>query len=123
MPTVEQVSQDFELFKGNSKDLPVSVCDKAGAVVDITSATIRWWATEREVSGSVVIQKDIGSPGGITVTDAVNGKFTITIDPTDTKDLAGKFLYHEAEVLDNTGKPTTVMFGIIELRDSLISQL
>ncbi len=120
---VEQVSQDFELFKGNSKDLPIIVCDKAGARVDITGAAIRWWAAERESSGTVVIQKDIGSPGGIVVTDAVQGEFTITVDPADTKNLTGKFLYHEAEVLDNTGRPTTVMFGIITLRDSLISQI
>ena len=120
---VEQVSQDFELFKGDSKDLPVTVCDKNGDVVDITDATIRWWAGKREATGEVVIQKDIGSPGGIVITDAVGGKFTITLDPVDTINLTDKFLYHEAEILDNTGRSTTIMFGIIELRDSLISQI
>ena len=120
---MEQVSQDFELFKGDSKDLPVTVCDKNGDVVDITDATIRWWAGKREATGEVVIQKDIGSPVGIVITDAVGGKFTITLDPVDTINLTDKFLYHEAEILDNTGRPTTIMFGIIELRDSLISQI
>lgn len=53
--------------------------------------------------------------GGVSITDAANGKFTVTLAPADTKTLAVGTYYHEAEVTDSLGNVSTVTVGKVTL--------
>lgn len=109
------INQDVEMYAGDTKQLLVSVTTPTGGVVDLTGATIKYVA----VRGTApVIQKSTTS-GNIMVTDAVNGKYTIKLDPADTNALLGKYP-HESEVTDALGNVSTVLKGTLKVLQSYI---
>ncbi len=110
------MSEKIEFVSGDSKRLVVSVTDDNDTAVDLTGAVISWQLA-RSVYGSAEISKSVGS--GIAITDAVNGEFTVTLDPLDTDALEGDF-YHEAQVTDTLGDISTVFSGNITIIKDLI---
>lgn len=106
-------NQNLELYAGDSKYLDFIATDN-GAAVDLTGVTIKWVMKRFVSSASNDVYKDtIG--GGVSITDAANGKFTVTIAPSDTKTLAVGTYYHEAEVTDALGNVSTVTVGKVTL--------
>ena len=118
MTVVKLVPQDFELVSGNDKNLNFSVLDQDDVVVDLTGATIAWSMSRTNKSKSELIT--LLSPADITITDPVNGKFTVTIKDTDSEALQGGDYYHEARVTSTAGLKTTVAYGTVELLDNII---
>ena len=101
--------QDFSVYAGDDFDVVVTVKDANDALLDITGFTIDW-----SVNG--IVDKSVGS--GITMTDPVNGVFTIAIVPTDTAGKHGTYP-HAARCTDLVGKKSVVMEGNISIRQTV----
>jgi hypothetical protein len=108
---------DHTMVQGDTVSLDFAIVDDAGAVVDLTSATIRWQMA-RSVYAEPDLEKSIGD--GITVTDDEGGLFTVLLDDVDTIDLAGTF-YYEVEIIDGGGNVSTPKTGTISILPGLIS--
>ena len=108
-------AQDFEMRKGDTKILEFTVKDSDGAVVDITGATAKWEAAQAVTAST----KDIAK-SGISPSDATNGKFQVTISPSDTSSLNPGRFYHEAELTDASSRVITVAVGQMTLLEDLV---
>lgn len=85
-------TQDFTMVAGDTKYLDFTVRDPStGDAVAITSATISWKVYHSR-SRTVVLSKSTSA--GITLTDAANGVFRVTLDAADTISLAPKDYIH-----------------------------
>lgn len=109
-------NQNFEMFCGDTHELPVTVRDSSGALKDITGAAVAW-ALAKSVKCDPEFTKATGS--GIALTDPSNGLFTVTLNPADTLNLCPGDYYHEAEVTDSSGRVVTVMTGRVRLLPSI----
>jgi len=85
---------------------------------NLTGADPIKFSIAKELGCPVKVSKDLTD--GIVITDAVNGKFQVTLDPDDTADLDGNFIY-EAEVTDSVGDKQTVAQGDIIIGEDLIT--
>ena len=112
------MTSDFEMYAGDDKVIEVAVLDKTGVAVSIAGATIRWKAV-RSFGKTVAISKATGG-SGISITDAANGEFQITLTPANTASLKGSY-FHEAEVEFGDGKKSTVLQGRMVVNPILIS--
>jgi hypothetical protein len=111
--------QTVEMWKGDTLTLTIPVRDQDGAIVDLSGATARWWMGKNsKASGSdVYIQKTAS------IMEA-SGLYSLVVNivPGDTEDLAktGTF-YHEAEVIDSSGRVSTVTVGDFVLYPAIIT--
>jgi hypothetical protein len=110
---------DFTMVRGDTKRLEVTVRDEAGAIVNITSASIRWWMAKTVNATAFTLQKAVGS--GVTVVDAAAGRFDVLLVATDTRTLTPGAYYHECEVVDSGGQVSTVFRGALVLEKDLVS--
>ncbi len=114
----------FDMHRGDARVITFTVVDDKDVVVDITTATLLWVfskqdedASEPQPKGVALLTKSIGS--GITVTDAVNGEGEIALDSGDTVALTAQLDYYQELQITLSGKPTTIMFGVITLKKDL----
>ena len=102
--------QHFELVIGDDLVVTVTVQDEAGAVVDITGATINY---------------TLNTPTPVTlvgaITDAVNGVFTLTFADTDTAGIAAATYDHQCQMTDGPGLKSTIFEGKVRLKADLIT--
>ena len=110
------MATNFSMFAGDDKTIQVTVTDPDGDPVDLTSATIKWQAA-KSLGKASAISKSTSS--GITITDAANGEFEVTILDTDTDDLVGTY-QHEAEVTFTDGTKSTVLSGTMRINPVVI---
>lgn len=85
---------NLEGTRGDTNNYTGTVRDSAGAVVDLTGATLRFTAKLSHADGdndATTIRKTTGS--GITHTNAAQGAYRITLAPADTASLAATTLY------------------------------
>jgi hypothetical protein len=123
MPVGER--SDLEMFSGDDLDLVVTVVDEDEVVLDITTADpIRWRMSRLDSTtnfpsprGAAVVSKALAS--GITITSGISGILTIALDDVDTDDLRAGDYYHELEMV-LSGARTTVMYGVLTLREDLV---
>lgn len=114
------LNQDVFMRSGDTKKINfiVDELDSDGEVtgqVNLTGATIKWEAFD--TSGVEKISKDTAS--GITILDAVGGKFEVLLDPGDTAALEGRF-GHEAEMVDASGNVSTVSRGVLVIAKDFV---
>lgn len=112
------MATSFKTFAGDTKVVQITVLDADGDPVDITSATIKWQAA-RSLGKSPVITKATGG-SGVSITDAANGVFEVTLSGSDTEDLKGDY-YFEAEVTASDGTISTVIAGTMKVTPVLIA--
>lgn len=110
-------NQDFTIWIGETTNLPITTLDDAGAVVNITGATIDWVLKHHVLSDAVLITKATGG-NGIVLTDPTNGVFTVSLTPTETEVLGHGDYYHEAEITDTSLNENVVMTGTATLLPS-----
>lgn len=110
--------QDFELLSGNDKDLNFVHRNQDGLVVDITGATIVWALANSPLSKSRIITYT--SPTNVTITDALAGKYTVSIQDTDTEPLPPGEYYHEVRLTSAAGKKHTAAYGMVFVRRNVI---
>lgn len=109
--------RDFRMVSGDSATLSMTARDLSDAVVDLTGGTLRW-ELHAKGCGDADVSKATGG-SGITVTDADDGTFTVTLDPGDTTDLRGEYL-HEAQFTSAGGAVTTVVRGRLTIIDDIV---
>ncbi|MCA0754921.1 hypothetical protein KP806_07650 [Paenibacillus sp. N4] len=100
-------NQNFVTYAGDSLDIESVLPD-----VDMTGAKIKW-AMMKSVGDPHVIYKETPA---ITI-DNESGIYVIPLESADTLDLKGAY-YHEAELTDSFGKPSTIMTGTITIKPS-----
>lgn len=115
---VAEVNQNFNMYAGESKTIPVTATNtEDGTPIALDGVSSIKWGMRKIHGASNDVDKD--SASGITVTDAINGKFTINLDANDTRTLSGDFI-HEARVVDSLGKESLVMKGIINIEGTIV---
>lgn len=107
---------DFKMYAGDTKILDVVVKDSNGFPVDLTGTAVRWQLGKSATARPPLVQKSVGN--GITLADAANGRFEVTLSAADTQALRGSY-YHEAEV-DDLGTIATVLAGKVQIDAALI---
>lgn len=110
-----QTNQNFEIYQGDTKNIVVTVSNNDGTLMDITAVSIKW---RLKIKNTISIDKTTTN-GGISITDSVNGKFTIHLVPSDTTSITGNF-YHEAEITDVLGNVSTIFTGVAKVIKSII---
>lgn len=92
--------------------------DNNGDIIDLTGVlSITFTLRQKPDSAAVLITKTLGS--GVTVTDATVGAHRVTLDPADTLDFNGNYVF-ETKIIDASsnvsfgrdvkGKPLTMLF-------------
>lgn len=100
----------LEMYSGESFDITVTVTDESGAAVDLTGASIAYAARDEIIKTT--------TNGGITITNAPAGQFTITLDSTDTAALGGRELPHDCAVTFASGEKRVVFVGTLTILKS-----
>ena len=103
--------RNLDFIRNSTKAFSGVLRDSSGAV-DLTSATLTWRLGSNDWRTTHVT---LTESDGISVTDATNGKWTVTIDPGDTDDLEPGYYQHEGRAVIGS---TTYIFtsGRIRLR-------
>lgn len=110
-------NQDIDDYHaGDTLEIVVTVTDDDGNIIDITGADVEWYLLQYETSPDEDhLLKKTTTDGGITVTSAQDGEFTVTVDAGDTDGMSGEY-HHRARMTDSTGNRSTVMTGTITIR-------
>jgi len=101
------MSMNFRLVKGDDKALIITAMDEDDAPVDLTGiSSLEWGLYPTGIDAAndtnAVITKTLVS--GITVTDAEDGVFKVTMSATETAGLTvGKAYFHNAVIVDADG--------------------
>src|SRR5215831_2818275 len=113
---VASVNQDFVTYVGDTVIPIFTVQNSLGQAVDISTASqIQWNCRLNNTESPAIIITKLKSAGQVTfVTNGVDGKFQVTIQPADTSQLSG-FYIHEAILTDAVGNVTTVTVGRMQV--------
>lgn len=104
--------QNIDMYAGDSKYIDVTTLDADnGGVLDITGCSITY-IIYKQSTKNIVITKTVGS--GITLTDPSNGRFRITLSPSDTQSMKGIY-NHEAELVDLSSNISTLFTGYFKV--------
>lgn len=110
---VAKEGQNFTMYAGNSETLEITATDRnTKLAIPLSGATIKW-VMKKGLNGDLVIEKTTDS--GVTITDANNGIFTVSLNPLDTDGKPGGY-YHEAQVTDSQGNVSTVSVGSANIK-------
>lgn len=115
--------QDFEIHAGTDLVITVLVTDTGesdGTPQDLTGATEITWAAENAETDTRALTKSLGDGIALLTDSADEGKFTITLTDADTDDLLGWYK-HEARVTDSAGLKTTVLTGMLEIHETILT--
>lgn len=98
------------MFTGETKRLHVQVFDREGNPFDLSDIAQIQWEMQRDLTtdSGADLHKELGS--GITIINAVEGRFRIEILPADTTSMAGQY-YHEGRIYDALGNVATIFVG------------
>lgn len=111
----------FPMKAGDTRRLLMKITDKNGVQgLDLTEATIRWWASKGTVdqfSRTPILKKSMGD--GIEDTALFDGEFVVTLEPEDTQALNGTY-YFEVEVRDAFGNVSTPIYDTFTVTKDLI---
>lgn len=109
-------NQNFRMMGGNSRNIIVTVTNENNLPINLTNLIITFILKDDALSLSKILTKDNSGVGGITVTDAENGKFTVALLPADTINLGGNY-YYDIELTDGTNIWTVSVGTITVIRN------
>jgi len=121
-----QTSQNDVMYANNRRVITWPVKDEDGtSVKDLSGLTVKYALTRIGPNGPIttgpLIDKS-SSGADVTITDAINGIVTITLNPADTAALAAAgetVYYHELEVFDGSGNGVVVATGNMTIRPNI----
>lgn len=116
MPHNEQNIGDYHA--GDALDIVCTVEDDSGATIDISNANdIRWLLKENstDTDTDALLDKNLAG-GGVEITDAINGEFTVHIATDDTSGMVGQ-KHHRARLTDSDGDRSTVFHGTFTISE------
>lgn len=116
------MATNFEMTAGDARKLLIPVVDGDGAAVSLDNALVRWQLSRAEGTPPAIIEKS-SDAGGVAILPPESGEevWSIEVDlaPEDTQDLKGRY-FHQAQVIDEAGDPSTVLRGYGRFSRSLI---
>lgn len=106
-----KVQDVSDLHEGDALDMSVTVEKSDGTKKDISNGSAEWLllASASDDDANALLTKT-KSGGGITFTDAANGKLEISIETNDTDGHVGT-QHHRLRVTDSDGDRVTVFTG------------
>ncbi|MCD6418599.1 BppU family phage baseplate upper protein [bacterium] len=104
-----QSRKPISLFRGDSLSAEISVVDADGNAVDLTDASAKFTARERENDSSAVIEK------ALEIYDPSNGKMRLTLTSTDTN-ITPKSYPADIEITFADGRVKTIWKAYIEVK-------
>ena len=108
------------LEQSTDKDFKFRVTKDTGATQDLIGSTVTFYMKRHpsKADANATITKDNSSNGGLTLTDATTGIFTLTFADTDTSSLSlGKYYYKILATLSN-GNIKNLVTGAVDLLQS-----
>jgi hypothetical protein len=113
---VTKEAQNITIYAGDTADINVTVyAGETTTRKNIANSTINWVVFDPDSTG-VILTKTTGD--AITITDGLNGLFTISLVPADTEDIPPATYRHEAEITDSSGNVSTVTVGDFIVKES-----
>lgn len=107
-------NQNFQIYKGEVKVLRVTIKDKAGALVDLSSiSSARYVVSKAAKATSYMIEK---SEADLTI--AGLGIYDIPFEHDDTDELKAGTWHHELRIKSGSEVELVVMEGNFQLDDS-----
>lgn len=112
-----KTAQNIEIYAGDTVNLNITTFDSDSNNVrkDIANSEISWVVYDPDASG-VMLTKTTDDT--ITITDGLNGLFTIALVPADTELLTPGNYRHEAEITDASGNVSTSLTGDFIIKES-----
>lgn len=108
--------QNLTMFRGSTRQITVSVKDNENAAVDLTGATIEFFAA-RSTENPPDIYKTVGS--GVEISSpATAGVFVVTLSAADTANLNGDY-YYQGKVKDQLNNISIVVHGTLTFKKQL----
>lgn len=108
------LQRDLEMFRGDSKVLEGQVTNPVdGEPIDLTGVSM--WMTVKKNKTDIdpgLFQKTIGD--GILISDALEGRFKVEIEPDDTDTLLGKF-YWDLQMKNTLSQVFTLVDGTLKV--------
>lgn len=104
-PKVRRIEGGFNIYRGDTEPLKVTVKDSKKQEVNVAAASQIWYTVYEKESEKPLLQKELGR--GISVKQSV---ITVEFEPEDTLDLFGNY-FHSLKVVDDLGRTYTVYHG------------
>ena len=103
------MTNEIDIFQGDNKTYELTVKNRAGAVVDITSGTIKFTVKKLLDDTATIITKTTAEATEVTITDGSNGVAEIYVVPADTAtEERGEYEY-DVEYTAVSGKKYTII--------------
>ena len=121
MTLIANIGFTTPFFSGDTLDINIPVTSPDGTVYDLSGvATVGWELREGKVGspvGSALVSKSLDD--GIVITDAPGGIMVVHLDPSDTDDLYGVYMY-ECQITLTGGAVHTIVTGAFKIwKDSV----
>lgn len=107
--------RDYEIWRGETRNLNVTVRKPDSSKMSISGATADWYLlrSEDDSDDSALIHKTYESGA---LTDPANGVFTVSLAPIDTKSMKVGQYAHRGAVTDANGNRCVLFTGTISLK-------
>lgn len=112
------ITTDLSLPRGDSITYDLAVVDEDGDAFPLTGATVKF-TIRAAVDSSLVFQLTSASVAQINVYDAPHGKAYIIIENAHTQDLSIQQYQYDVEVINSTGKVSTVCRGTFNVTSDI----
>jgi len=121
------INQNFEHWAGNARTLKFGpVKDQDNQLVNMFGCSATWAMAKKQTSPltDVLVEKSTAVSTEMEIMQQPTGTFYLLVYLTkdDTKDIKEASYYHEATIIDPSGKPDTVAIGKVTLHQTLISE-
>lgn len=117
---------DIDLVRGNTITYAVTLetIDEVGVkgYYNLTDHTIFFTVRKEPDIDPSVIAKDSAHSADIVITDAINGKFELTIQREDTVDLDPGMFFYDIELVSVGGDTYTPIMGRLNLVRNITAQ-
>lgn len=110
--------QNFEVYKGDNKEIIITVTDDNGAILDLTSYSVVWVVYNTTLD-SIVIKKSTVASNEITIPSPTSGQVHIALDSIDTESLTPRTYGHQCEIKDVSTNHSTITTGYIKILKSI----
>jgi hypothetical protein len=107
-------NQNATLKKGDMKRFTIPIEKLDGTEVDLRNFTVYWYLY-RENGYAPIVTKASTDTNQIKITDPLTGEVTVILRSQDTKTLTDGRYYHELQIVDNEGEPSTVTTGYLTI--------
>lgn len=107
----QDITEDF--YSGNYKEIEVTCYNPDNSPKDLTGSEITYTIFTNQ--GVVLLRKSTNEGNAsVEITDALNGKCVIKMQPKDTNWIYGTFRHH-VNIVDENGHEETVLTGKIDI--------